>query len=125
MAIIPMFTLGIVSGSVLLTWLYRGSGGSAFVVALWHACYNLVSGTAAAGGLLAAIVSTGVMVWATVIVVAEVRRGRRERGAKSKVMPAAVQVVTDSRGRFHGRATGTALAGLGATGGGTECTSSR
>src|SRR5207245_11380544 len=62
-AIIPMFTLGILSGSILLTWLYRGSGGSVFIVALWHASYNLVSGTAAAQGVPAAVVSSAVMVW--------------------------------------------------------------
>jgi membrane protease YdiL (CAAX protease family) len=89
-AIIPMLTLGIVSGSILLAWLYRGSGGSVFLVALWHACYNLVSGTAAAGEVPVAVVSTGVMVWAVVIVVAEVRRGRRENATKSKVTPATI-----------------------------------
>jgi hypothetical protein len=41
MLIVPTFTLGIVSGSILLAWLYRESGGSVFIVALWHATYNL------------------------------------------------------------------------------------
>lgn len=75
--LIPMFTLGIVSGSILLTWLYRGTGGSIFLVALWHGSYNLVSGTSAASGIPAAVVSTAVMVWAVIIVIAEVRKGRR------------------------------------------------
>ena len=84
-AMVPMFTLGIVSGSILLTWLYRGSGGSVFLVALWHACYNLVSGTAAVQGAPAAIVSAGVMVWAVIIIVAEARKTRREQVANLNV----------------------------------------
>lgn len=74
----PVFALGIVCGSLVLTWIYRGSGGSVFIVALWHGSYNLVSGTAAATGVPAAVVTTVVIVWAVLIVVAELRRGRRE-----------------------------------------------
>jgi len=77
LAIVPEFTLGIVAGSILLTWLYRASGGSVLLIALWHGCYNLVSGTAAAHGLPAAVVTTAVMVWAVIIVVAEIRREHR------------------------------------------------
>ena len=77
---IPGFLLGIVAGSIFLAWLYRASGGSVFIVAVWHATYNLFSGTAAAHGLVAAMVSTGVMAWALVIVIVEIRKrlhGRR------------------------------------------------
>jgi hypothetical protein len=91
--LLPMFTLGIVSGSILLAWLYRGSGGSVFVVALWHGSYNLVSGTAAAGEAAAAIVSMAVIVWAVVIVLVEVRRARRGHGPTSRVTPAVSCVV--------------------------------
>ena len=90
LAIIPILTLGIVSGSILLAWLYRGSGGSVFLVALWHGCYNLVTATAAAGAVPSAVVSTGIMVWAVVIVVAEVRRGRREHVPQAKVTPTTI-----------------------------------
>jgi hypothetical protein len=78
-AILPIFTFGLVSGSILLAWLYRESGGSVLIVALWHATYNLVTGTAAAHGLIAAVVWTGVMAWAAWIVVAELRKGLRDR----------------------------------------------
>jgi membrane protease YdiL (CAAX protease family) len=78
-AILPIFTLGLVSGSILLAWLYRESGGSVLIVAIWHGTYNMVSGTAAAHGLVAAVVSTGVMAWAAWIVVAELRKGLRAR----------------------------------------------
>jgi membrane protease YdiL (CAAX protease family) len=71
---IPAFFLGVVSGSVFLAWLYSASGGSVLIVALWHATYNLFSGTAGAQGPVAAMVSTGVMAWAGLIVIAELRK---------------------------------------------------
>ncbi|HEY0493621.1 MAG TPA: type II CAAX endopeptidase family protein [Candidatus Dormibacteraeota bacterium] len=92
LAILPILTLGIVSGSILLAWLYRESGGSVLIVAIWHASYNLVTGTAAAHGLVAAVVSTGVMAWASWIVAAELRKGRRARRSTSglEIHPALV-----------------------------------
>lgn len=85
LAFLPGFFPGIVAGSVFLAWLYRASGGSVFIVAVWHATYNLFSGTAAAHGLVAAMVSTGVMLWAVLIVIVEVRgwlRARRSGGRR-------------------------------------------
>jgi len=76
-AIVPTFAFGIVSGSIFLAWLYRASGGSILIVALWHGTYNLVSGTAAAHGLVAAVVSTAVMAWAVWIVIVALRKGAR------------------------------------------------
>lgn len=78
-AILPTFMLGIVAGSIFLAWLYRASGDSVLVVAVWHATYNLVSGTAAAHGLVAAVVSTAVMMWAVLIAIVELRKWRRAR----------------------------------------------
>ena len=83
-AIVPMFIFGMVSGSIFLAWLYRASGGSVFIVALWHATYNLVSGTAAAHGLVAAVVSTAVMGWAVLIVIVELRKSVRARRAPGR-----------------------------------------
>ena len=89
-AIVPMFLFGMVSGSIFLTWLYRASGGSVLLVALWHGSYNLVSGTAAAHGLVAAVVTTAVMTWAIVIVVLELRTWARARGGRAaNLAPAA------------------------------------
>jgi hypothetical protein len=54
--------LGLTAGSIVLGWLYNRSGGSVALVAVWHAGFNMVSATAAATGLIAAIVTTAVMV---------------------------------------------------------------
>ncbi len=78
---VPGFVVGIVAGSIFLAWLYRASGESILMVSLWHGTYNLVSGTAAAHGLVAAVVTSAVMVWATLIVVFEIRNWLRSRTA--------------------------------------------
>jgi len=86
-AILPGFVLGIVSGSIVLAWLYNRSGRSILAVALWHGSYNFFSGTAAASGLVAAVVSTAVMLWAVLLVVLELRARRHDQpsiiGARS------------------------------------------
>ena len=66
--IIPAFFLGILAGAIVLTWLYNASGGSVLAAALWHASFNFVTASPNAGGLVAAVTSTLVMVWAVVIV---------------------------------------------------------
>ena len=71
--------LGLTAGSIVLGWLYNRSGGSVALVAVWHACFNMVSATAAASGLVAAVVTTVVMVQAVVLVVAELVARRRGR----------------------------------------------
>lgn len=53
---------------LLLTWLYNSSHGSVLAVVLWHASFNFVSASPNAGGFVAAVTSTLVMVWAVVIV---------------------------------------------------------
>lgn len=69
--------LGLTAGSIVLGWLYNRSGGSVALVAVWHAGFNMVSATAAGTGLIAAVVTTAVMVQAIVLVAAELRSQRR------------------------------------------------
>ena len=76
-AAIVGWAVGLTAGSVVLTYLYRGSGNSILLVAAWHTAFNLTSATKATSGLVAAISSTAVMVAAVVITVAWLPRGRR------------------------------------------------
>ena len=81
------FAFGIACGSIVLTWLYNGTGGSILACAVWHGVYNLASGTAAASGTVAAVTSTLVSVQALLLVWLELRA--RRRGAASLLGPRA------------------------------------
>jgi CAAX protease family protein len=71
--------LGLICGAVVLTWLYNGSGGSILLVAVWHGLYNVVSATQAATGLLAAVVSTLIMIQGLALIFLELRARRHGR----------------------------------------------
>lgn len=63
------FLLGVLAGTIFLTWLYNGSGGSVLIVAVWHGLFDFVTAcTQCKSGLIAATVSTFVMLWAVVVV---------------------------------------------------------
>ena len=68
------WVIGLTAGSLVLTWLYAGSGRSILLVAVWHTAFNFTSGTPAADGVAAAVTSTLVMIAAVAIVVADLRR---------------------------------------------------
>ncbi|HEU0036419.1 MAG TPA: CPBP family intramembrane glutamic endopeptidase [Kofleriaceae bacterium] len=78
-AMVPMFFLGLLCGSLLLTWLYDAGRQSIALVAVWHGTFNLVSGTVAARGALSAVESTLVMTIAVVLVARELVAAQHER----------------------------------------------
>ena len=65
---IPAFFIGVLLGSIMLTWMYNGTGGSIFAVAMWHAVFDLFSASKAAEGTPQAVMTTLIVVWAIVIV---------------------------------------------------------
>lgn len=62
------FLVGVLAGAVFLTWLYNSSGGSVLIVAVWHALFDYATAcTECKSGVVAAAVSTLVIVWAVAI----------------------------------------------------------
>ena len=62
---VAAFLVSILSGAVVLTWLYNSSGGSVLMTILWHGAFN----TAVAGGegMLSALVSAFIILAAILI----------------------------------------------------------
>jgi membrane protease YdiL (CAAX protease family) len=71
------FVFGLACGSIVLTWLYNGTGGSILACAVWHGLYNLGTGTAAATGTIQGVTSTFVYVQVLLLVGLELRARRR------------------------------------------------
>lgn len=81
-AMIPVFLLGVLCGSVVLTWLYNRGRSSILLVAVWHGTYNWLSGSVGARGVFAAVETTVVMVIAAVLVIEEILAFRREHDGR-------------------------------------------
>ena len=69
------FGLGICAGSVVLARVGNRTRGSVLAAALWHLTYNIGSATAASRGVIGAVTTTCVMLWAILLIVQEARRG--------------------------------------------------
>lgn len=63
------FLIGMLAGAVFLTWLYNSSGGSVLIVAVWHGLFDYVTAcTECKTGVVAAVISTLVMVWGITLI---------------------------------------------------------
>ena len=82
-AIVPMFFAGMLCGSLFLTWLYNRGKQSIALVAVWHGVFNLLTGTVAARGTLAAVETTAVMIIAIGLLVRELQAFQHERHGHS------------------------------------------
>lgn len=51
------FVIGLAYGSVVLTWLYLGTGGSILAVTIWHGLFNMATATDGATNIIASTVS--------------------------------------------------------------------
>ncbi len=76
-AMIPVWLVGLVAGSIFLAWLYNRGNHSVLLVAVFHGAFNLFSGTLGARGVLAAVESTTVMIIAAILVIRELREGHQ------------------------------------------------
>jgi membrane protease YdiL (CAAX protease family) len=63
------WVIGLFAGAIVFTWLLNSTEGSILIVAIWHGCFNYISAPNAGDGLLAAVISTIVMVWAVVVII--------------------------------------------------------
>ncbi|WP_240550165.1 CPBP family glutamic-type intramembrane protease [Candidatus Roseilinea sp. NK_OTU-006] len=66
--------ISITMGSILLSWMYRGSGHSILIVALWHGLFDFVSASPVAEGTGNAVISGVVIVWVILILRTAARR---------------------------------------------------
>jgi len=67
------FVFGLACGSIVLTWLYNGTGGSILACAIWHGVYNLTTATTGGTGTVAAVTTTFVIVQAIALLGLELR----------------------------------------------------
>lgn len=116
--VVPVFVVGLGSGALVFGWLYERSGGSILIVALAHLALNMGSATAASRGVPQMVVTTGIIVWAILIVAGEVRRaggmqrvlGKLGRGIMVRLLRSPIGhglertiTVISYRGRSSGR----------------------
>jgi membrane protease YdiL (CAAX protease family) len=66
----PGVLVGLLAGAITFTWLYNSTRGSVLIVAVFHGLFDLTTAcTDCKTGVVAAVLSTLVMVWAVLVVV--------------------------------------------------------
>ena len=84
------WAIGLVLGAIFLTWLYNSTGGSLTAIVIWHGLFNTLVASEAAAGLIAAVMTTGIMVLAVAALVSSGGRnltGLSRAGQRRMVPP--------------------------------------
>jgi len=68
-AMLPGWLVGLTAGSIILTWLYNSASNSIFMTAIWHACFNFITGTSADTGYLPMVISAAVIIWSLIVLI--------------------------------------------------------
>ena len=63
------WVIGLFAGAVILTWLYNSANNSILMVAIWHACFNFMTASQTNTGILPAVLSTIIIVWAVFVII--------------------------------------------------------
>jgi membrane protease YdiL (CAAX protease family) len=63
----PMLALSLVFAAMIFTWLYNSTGGSVWIVIIFHGVFNWLTANEAGGRFTAAILSVAIVVWALYI----------------------------------------------------------
>ncbi len=70
--ILPGFLVGVLFASVVFTWIYNGTGGSIFYVAVWHALFDMFTASKVAQDVIPMAMS--VMVIVVVLIITRVNK---------------------------------------------------
>jgi membrane protease YdiL (CAAX protease family) len=70
--ILPGFIVGVLFGAVIFTWIYNGSGGSVFYVAVWHGLFDMLTASKVAQEIIPIVMTAMVIV--IVLVITRVNR---------------------------------------------------
>lgn len=76
--ILAGFLIGVLFGSVMMTWIYNGTRGSVLMVALWHGLFDLFSASKAGQDIIPIVMSALVIVGTLVVANTEQPWGFRQ-----------------------------------------------
>lgn len=68
-SILIPFLIGQFSGAILFTWLFNSTSGSTLMVIIFHGTFNFITASKGGEGLVAAVLSTLVIVWAVLLII--------------------------------------------------------
>jgi len=60
--ILPGFIIGVLFGAVIFTWIYNGTGGSIFFVAIWHGLFDMLTASKVAQDIIPIVMTAMVII---------------------------------------------------------------